>query len=128
MLRGPPNQYCMNHFISLQEAIDMTSLYRQESENILKPAYQNQNILARSEAFDRAAFDTLLAKNGCAGLRIYYGMDTSLKVHAIIVPIDENGNDILPSANSLTEEGEDDIAERGIRCPDSCPQDSPLNN
>lgn len=106
----------------------MTSLYRQESENILKPAYQNQNILARSEAFDRAAFDTLLAKNGCAGLRIYYGMDTSLKVHAIIVPIDENGNDILPSANSLTEEGEDDIAERGIRCPDSCPQDSPLNN
>jgi hypothetical protein len=118
----------MNHFISLQEAIDMTSLYRQEQENILKPAYQNQNILARSEAFDRAAFDTLLAKNGCAGLRIYYGMDTSLKVHAIIVPIDENGNDILPSANSLTEEGEDDIAERGIRCPDSCPVDSPLNN
>jgi hypothetical protein len=118
----------MNHFISLQEAIDMTTLYRQEQENILKPVYQNQNILARSEAFERAAFDTLLAKNGCAGLRIYYGMDAQLKVHAIIVPTDENGNDILPSSSlTNTEEGED-IAERGLRCPDICPEPSVLNS
>ncbi len=118
----------MNHFITLQEAIDMTTLYRQESENILKPAYQHQNILARSEAFDRAAFDTLLAKNGCAGLRIYYGMDAQLKVHAIIVATDANGNDILPAATVAAEDGEDDIVERGIRCPDICPTDSPLNS
>lgn len=117
----------MNHFISLQEAVDMTTLYRQEYENILKPVYQNQNILARSEAFDRAAFDTLLAKNGCAGLRIYYGMDEQLKVHAIIVPIDANGNDILPAQNLTDEEGED-IAERALRCPDICPGMSPLNS
>lgn len=118
----------MNHFISLQEAIDMTSLYRQEQENILKPEFQHQNILARSEAFDRAAFDTLLAKNGCKGLRIYYGMDAQLKIHAIIVPTDADGNDILPTTNLTTEEGEDDIAERGIRCPDICPTGSPLNS
>jgi hypothetical protein len=118
----------MNHFISLQEAIDMTSLYRQEQENILKPDYQNQNILARSETFERAAFDTLLAKNGCAGLRIYYGMDAQLKVHAIIVPTDANGNDILPSPSlTSTEEGED-IVERGLRCPDICPDTSVLNS
>lgn len=128
MLRGSPNLYFMNHFISLQEAIDMTTLYRQEQETILQPEYRNQNILARSEAFDRLAFDTLLAKNGCAGLRIYYGMDAQLKVHAIIVPIDANGNDILPQSNLITEEGEDDIAERGIRCPDICPTESPLNS
>lgn len=119
----------MNHFITLQEAIEMTTLYRQEHENILKPAYQNQNVLARSEAFDRAAFETLLAKNGCAGLRIYYGMDAQLKVHAIIVPIDVNGNDILPLQNLTSGEEEgDDIAERGLRCPDICPTDSPLNS
>lgn len=106
----------------------MTTLYRQESENILKPAYQNQNILARSEAFDKAAFDTLLAKNGCAGLRIYYGMDAQLKVHAIIVPIDANGDDILPSQNLMTTEEGEDIVERGLRCPDICPTASPLNS
>ena len=117
----------MNHFISLQEAVDMTTLYRAEHENILKTEYQNQNILARSEAFERAAFDTLLAKNGCAGLRIYYGMGEDLKVHAIIVPTDSNGDDILPAQTLLEEEGED-IAERGIRCPDLCPTASPLNS
>ncbi|MEJ8841882.1 hypothetical protein WG954_05755 [Lacibacter sp. H375] len=118
----------MNHFITLQEAIDMTTLYRAENENILKPEFQNQNILARSEAFERAAFDTLLAKNGCAGLRIYYGMDENYKVHAIIVPTDSNGNDILPAPGLNEEEEGEDIAERGIRCPDLCPTASPLNS
>lgn len=120
----------MNHFINLQEAIEMTTLYRAEQENILKTEYQYQNILARSEAFERAVFDTLLAKNGCAGLRVYYGMSSDLKVHAIIVAIDADGNDILPVQTSLastTEEGED-IAERGVRCPDLCSADSPLNS
>jgi len=118
----------MNHFISLQEAIDMTSLYRAEHENILKTEFQNQGILALSEAFDREPFDVLLAKAGCAGLRIYYGMSEDLKVHAIIVATDENGHDILPSSNSLIEEPGDDIAERGIRCPDLCPSASVLNS
>ncbi|RXK60674.1 hypothetical protein ESA94_09425 [Lacibacter luteus] len=120
----------MNHFISLQEAIEMTTLFRAQQENILKPEFQQRNILARSEAFERAAFDTLLAKNGCAGLRIYYGMGIDLKVHAIIVAIDANGHDLLPASASMLstmEEGED-IAERGIRCPDLCPADSPLNS
>lgn len=120
----------MNHFITLQEAIEMTTLYRAEHEQILKPEYQQQNILARSETFEKAAFETLLTKNGCAGLRIYYGMDDALKIHAIIVAIDVNGNDILPVTESMaltTEEGED-IVERGIRCPDLCPAESPLNS
>lgn len=118
----------MNHFISLQEAIDMTSLYRAERENILKTEYQNQNILAYSEAFEKAAFETLLAKNGCAGLRIYYGMSEDLKVHAVIVAIDAEGNDILPvyAIETASTEGED-ILERGNRCPDICPSASVLN-
>ena len=119
----------MNHFIPLQEGIDMTSLYRSEKENILKTQYQNQNILPISEQFSRAPFDTLLAKTGCEGLRIYYGMTENLKIHAIIVATDENGNDMLPEetqSNSLTED--EDLFERGNRCPDICPDDSPLNS
>lgn len=121
----------MNHFISLQEAIDMTSLYRTEHENILKTDYQNQGILPLSEAFDRSAFDTVLAKEGCAGLRIYYGMSEDLKIHAIIVGTDANGDDILPQENSMAisneNTDEEDIIEKGIRCPDICPSGSPLN-
>lgn len=120
----------MNHFISLQEAIDMTSLYRSEKENILKTEYQSQGILPLSEAFEREAFDTVLGKTGCAGLRIYYGMTEDLKVHALVVGVDENGHDMLPeteSASQTTEEEDDDIIEKGIRCPDICPGESPLN-
>ena len=119
----------MNHFISLQEGIDMTTLYRAEKENILKTQFQGQNILPLSEAFSRAPFDTLLAKSGCEGLRIYYGMSEDLKIHAIIVATDENGNDILPEETESVNLGEeDDIFERGNRCPDICPDDSPLNS
>lgn len=117
----------MNHFISIQEAIAMTSLYRTEHENILQPAYQNKAILPLSESFDRAAFDTVLAKPGCSGLRIYYGMDEGFKVHAIIVATDSDGKDMLPSESIILTE-EEDIIERGNRCPDLCPDPSPLNS
>lgn len=122
----------MNHFISLQTAIEMTSLYRNQRENILKTAFQNQKILPLSEHFERAPFDTLLAKENCEGLRIYYGMTEDFKIHAIIVATNENGNDILPDENSArvtTSETEDgDIVELSTRCPDICPESSPLNS
>lgn len=121
----------MNHFISLQEAIDMTTLYRNQYEDILKTEFQNQGILPLSEAFDRVAFDTVLGKEGCAGLRIYYGMSEDFKVHAIIVGTDENGHDILPDSSSsanVADDDDDDIIEKGNRCPDICPDDSPLNS
>jgi hypothetical protein len=122
----------MSQFISLQTAISMTSLYRSQRDNILKTEYQNQNILALSEAFDRTVFDAVLAESGCQGLRIYYGMSADLKVHAIIVGVDENGNDILPSSNAAAAaEGEEDdgyIIENANRCPPICPGDSPLNS
>jgi hypothetical protein len=117
----------MNQFISLQDAINMTTQYRSNRENVLKTQYQNIGLLPLSEAFNRLAFDTVLAEDGCEGLRIYYGMGDDLKVHAIIVGTDANGNDILPQ-RMLTAAGNDaSIIENGTRCPDICPDPSPLN-
>ena len=119
-----------NHFISLQTGIEMTTLYRQEKENILASAYKDQNILPISETFDRAAFDTLLGETGCTAVRIYYGMSEDLLVHAIIVGVDENNEDILPShENVLSNSAETDesILEQGVRCPEDCAPPSPLN-
>lgn len=125
---GSQNPLFMSHFISLTEAADMTARYRQYREQILATAYKNQNILPICETFDRSEIDTILGKSGCDSLRIYYGMDTAYKVHAVIVGADTNGADILPAGTSLTTTEDDYIAERGFRCPDQCPPDSDLNS
>ena len=119
----------MNHEISLTAAVAMTARYRQHRESILDPLYQNQNILPLSETFDRAAIDALLAKTGCTALRIYYGMDEELKVHAILVGADETNQDILPPTTSKNDSEDDDdyIYEQSVRCPPTCPDPSPLN-
>ena len=120
------NFYPMNQFISLTTASEMTARFRNECENILKPAFQNLNVLPLSETFDRGASDVLLGKAGAVALRIYYGMDENLKIHAIIVAANENNEDILPSL-TLAVAAEEDIVENGTRCPELCPEPSPLN-
>ena len=116
----------MSQFIPLQQAIDMTTLYRKEKENILADPYKNQNILCISETIDRDVFDALLAKPDCMKLRIYYGMDESLQVHAIIIPVNAKNEDIFPSPGAALSGG-NDAGEESIRCPPICPTSSPLN-
>ena len=110
-----------SHLISLQNAIDMTTRFRTEKENILIQSLRGQNILPICESFDRSAFDTLLAQSGCEAIRVYFSMDSSLKVKVVIVGVDGNKADILPASNEK-------IVEEGQRCPDICPPSSPLNS
>ena len=115
-----------SHDISLQTAIDMTTAYRSNRETILDSGYQNQDILPLSETFNRDAIDRLLAVDGCAGIRIYYGMDSSDKVHAILVAVNEENEDLIVGNSLLNEEPV--IIEVGLRCPPSCPSPSDLNS
>lgn len=55
----------MSHFITLSEAEDMTSRYRDNRNSILGEDYQDQDILPVCETFDREAFDTVLEQEGC---------------------------------------------------------------
>lgn len=116
----------MNHFISLTSAKEMTERYRNNRNTVLQSNLQHQNILPVCETFDKTAFETLIAKPDCASLRIYYGMSEDLKLHAIIVAANAEGNDILPPDGLVAGE-DDDILENGNRCPDLCPPPSPLN-
>jgi hypothetical protein len=118
----------MNHFISLSEAVDMTARYRANREAILQPNYRNAAVLPICETFDKIALDSLLATTGCSFVRIYFGMDDSLKIHAIIVTADAAGNDLLPSSNPVSFTHDYEILDRGIRCPELCPPASVLNS
>lgn len=127
----------------------MITKYNLERNNILEPAYKGQDVLAICETFNRADIDAVLAQRDCVAIRIYYGMDTSNKVHAIIVGVNSNDQDIVPSTGSATSaaattgiqggggsEGvnqlmEDDggiILEMGRRCPTDCPPSSSLKS
>lgn len=118
----------MSHFISLAEAIDLTSRYRQYRETILQPEYQGKGTLPLSETIPRAAIEALLAHPDCESLRIYPGMPESLKASSVIVGVDAEGKDILPTPSLTgTEDEEELIVDRTVRCPDICPDDSPLN-
>lgn len=120
----------MNHYITLPEAAAMTARYRTNRELILTPAQQGKNTLPFSETFDRTSIDSLLAKPGCTAIRIYYGMDEALSVHAVMVGVNSANEDLITTTSSLatTETDETgDLLERGTRCPDICPPESELN-
>jgi len=118
----------MTNVIPLSQASEMTARYRAEKENILADAYKGKGLLSICETFDRGAFDQTLALPDCVKLRIYYGMDTTLKVHAIVVGVNSNDEDILPAAGATTmllDTG--DVIEEGQLCPPACPPPSELN-
>jgi hypothetical protein len=118
-----------SHFIPLTRAAEMTALYRSQKENILAAPFQYQKILPVCETFNRADIDTILAKEGCQALRTYLGMDENLKVRVILVPVNENNEDILPAQSQTDIDNvDDDIVEEGHRCPDICPPASLLNS
>lgn len=109
----------MNHEITLQTAIAMTTRYRDDM-----PADY-----PICETFEVSAINRLLATAGAVSLRIYYGLKEAGTMHAILVAVDSNGNDLLPmSQNSFaTNEQDPVILEDSFRCPPTCPPDSPLN-
>jgi hypothetical protein len=124
-----------SHAISLQKAIEMTTLYRKESVTILDPTHQTSGLLPLSETFNRDMFDQLLSMPETAAIRIYYGMSDDLQIHAIFVAVNANNEDILPaqqrSATATAGADDptgDDIYQSGQRCPTICPPASPLNS
>ena len=115
------------HFISLGKAIALTSAYRANREAILDPKYQEKNVLPLSETFNADDINDLLAQSGCVALRIYYGMKEDDTVHAVIVGVNEENEDIIFTGENSLLSNENIIIEEGQRCPVVCPPASPLN-
>jgi hypothetical protein len=115
-----------SNFISLEKFLTMKKLYAANSQTILQPQFQNKEILVTSETFNLDLAVAITDVTGAAGFRIYYGMSTDLKVHAMLIAVDKDGNDILPPAmnanlgvQTLTAGG-GVAGEEGQRCPPGC--------
>lgn len=111
------------HSISQEQAVEMTASYRENLNTILAEAYRESNILPYSETFEVSEVMDMLKVEGTAKMRIYYGMDTELKVHAILVAVNEKDEDILTdNVESAL------LLENSLRCPTLCPPSSVLNS
>jgi hypothetical protein len=103
----------MSQFISLTEAQDMTSRYRNSLSSMLTTAYENS--LLNCETFNKSDIQDLLDQTGCEKFRVYFGMDEDNVVRAIMVGVGQDNEDILSGSSSL-------IVEFGETCPNTCPQ------
>lgn len=122
----------MSQFISLQEGIDMTATYRAERSDLIAKGAITADLLPICETFEKSQVITLLNKTDCEGLRIYLGVEES-KIKLILVGVNSQDEDMITTGNtrfsvSQEEDGDDDeLLERGIRCPTTCPPASDLN-
>lgn len=117
----------LNHKIPLDTAKKMTAKFRAKKTEIIAEPYRSKNILPQAETFDRSAFDTVLSLPECVALRIYYGLDDNDGLHAIIVGVNANNEDILPDTSDTSSISNVVIIEEGKTCPPYCAPDSPLN-
>jgi len=117
-----------NHSITLDDAKKMTKKFRNDKDKIVKDEYKGKHLLPNCESFDRSAFDALLQREDCRGVRIYYGMkQDDQRIHAIIVGFDADGKDILPVEGIAMDGSDGHIIEEGLPCPEYCPPPSGLN-
>jgi uncharacterized Rossmann fold enzyme len=95
-----------DHSISLKEAKELI-----KNHNIgLKGAS------VKAEAFNRKAFEQILAQKGCAGIRIYYAQKKDGAPALVLVGFDAKGNDMAKLK----------ILEKGSGCPPMCDYTSDL--
>src|SRR5829696_1985437 len=97
-----------SHFISLDQAKGLTANYRGSKEKVLESQFKGQGVLPICETFDRGAFDVLLAKPGCTGIRIYFAMDAENMVRLVIVGVNERNEDMINVAGTGGKDGETD--------------------
>ncbi len=114
------------HQISLAEAIELTTRYRND------PGPD----LFLSETFTIESVLKLCNQPGARSFRIYLGRKEDNSIHSVLVAADAGGHDILPpvqlqQSGTETDDDDDDddgiILENAFHCPPVCPPDSPLN-
>lgn len=66
----------------------------------------------RASAFNRSAFEQLLAQSGAAGIRIYHARHADGSPTMVMVAVDAKGEDLAATSNVLVQNGTD--------CPPNC--------
>src|SRR5262245_55587198 len=96
-----------DHDISLADAAAMTKAYRMSMPTGSR----------KGGFFGRDGIESLLAQEGCVGIRYYHGLDSRGEPVIILVGTDENEDDLVDGR----------LLEFAIPCPNQCGASNALN-
>ncbi len=116
-------------FLTAADAKSRTKKHRQEKEKQgYKPGEYNQ-----AEFFGANRINKLLAREGCVGIRVYYGKRWEddqenptaegvgrLKSRLILVGVRADGSDIFEDTTGLKDGGDSSALGNGMPCPQHC--------
>ena len=81
----------------------------------------------RAHFYGREILQKLLDQEGSMGIRFYYGLDEKGTRQLVLVGVNANGEDLLPSVNGRTNAAEYLVVDQTMPCPLTCAQESELN-
>jgi hypothetical protein len=112
-----------DNLISLPEAIEMTTCYRENKDSILDPTV-SPSVLPICETFGVADLQAVIDQTGCEKIRVYFGMKAGKNISVLAVGVNSDDEDMISTVNrSYT----NIILDNGSRCPMDCPPKSDLN-
>ena len=73
-----PSLESINHFIDRDEARKLITAYREMQHELINPRFERLQkefgVLPTSEGFNQKSILSILAQDGCVGIRIHYGI------------------------------------------------------
>jgi hypothetical protein len=72
--------------------------------------------------FGSEIIQQILGESNCVGIRIYYAINDSGEKKLILVGVDSNGENLLPSMGGRISDGGNILADYSWPCPDYCPE------
>lgn len=71
--------------------------------------------------FGNEIIKELLDRPGCVGIRMYYAIDDEGERKLLLIGVDGKGENMMPSADGRSADGDDPIVDFSFPCPSYCP-------
>lgn len=104
----------INHALPVEECVQMTQLFATLRQKLDSCAGGN-NAFPISETFNVEAIQNILSQPHTVAFRAYIGMDPENRARLIFVGVNEQGQDIIGSLGTVTDNP--NVAECGQRTP-----------
>ena len=99
------------------DAIDLTTAKRWTSN------YRAINSTGvQAHYFGNEIIQQLLERPGCVGIRMYYAINDEGERKLLLIGVDANGENLLPSTVARVKDDEDPVVDYSFPCPTYCPK------